>query len=443
MLNILCVLVHILTLCVIVKVWRWNALAHPATYFSGIWLVSVLSEWYLLEKGVAILIEQSLIDELNIFSLYTSLCFLFFSIAFRKKKIKEIYISIVNNRKRFVYYLYFCLFLVVINFFIKGASLSFGQNRLKYTGDNAHVLNDATPVDALISIFTSPLLFFTIFTGIEVARVIMNRSKLNLSKSTLCLPFFITFINSLIIGGRNPIAISIKQYLFGIGLGISSYYLLKRQKVKIYKLIFVFVIGFSLMSTMIAQDRVETFGFSKTTIEEEPAFISMFSGVMDYMSAHYWGYQLRRMDVANGENLEYGLCTFYGLGNISIPFSGILGLNGNLWEWLGVDYKTNDVYLSEVEGYYTTSTIFSLLVRDFGIPGIYFAILLLTLLSHIVFVRTINRKHCTALSLIPIILVLTYWSSSNFNSGFANLQPLLIGAIIFDLLQNNYKRIKK
>ena len=182
------------------------------------------------------------------------------------------------------------------------------------------------------------------------------------------------------------------------------------------------------------------FGFSKTEAYGENKVASAFSGIMDYMSANYLGYQLRRNDFSDGKDLKYGICTFYGLGNLYIPFSGLLGIDGNLWEWLGVKYKPQEVYMSGVEGYYTTSTIYSLLVRDFGVNGTYFAIIFLVLSTQLIFTHSLRHEHRTALSLIPIIIVLTYWSSSNFNSGMPGLQPLLIGALLFDLSQNNYSK---
>ena len=438
--DFLCIFVHLVTLLLFVKVWKWKVFAHPGFYFSGIWLVSVISEYYLLSVGKAILIDQALIDELNIYSAFTSFCFLLFVGLGKGKKSIDFRINIVRSKEVFLKYLYLCLALVVFNFILKGASFSFGRNRLAYTGNMAHVMNDASAIDSIISILTSPTIYFTIFMGVEIARYFMENSQLHFSKKALALPFLMTFLNALMIGGRNPIAISVKHYLFGIGMGLSTYFLHGKQKKKIVRFVLIIFIGFSLFSTLVAEGRRQVFGFSTVVVENESKLMSTFSGVMDYMSAHYWGYQLRRNDFSSGNDLKYGICTFYGLGNLSIPFFFFFGLEGNVWKWLGVDYNPQEVYLSGVEGFYTTSTIYALLVRDFGVNGTYFAIFFLVIITQFIFVRALKKEHRTALSLIPIIMVFTYWSSSNFNSGFPSLQPLLFGALLFDLTQNNYSR---
>lgn len=440
MLNICFILTHLLSILVFIKIWRWRAWAHPGFYFSGIWLVSVISEWYLLSTGEAILVSQHLIDELNVYAAFTSLTFLLFAFIGHKHANRNIRINIVRDKKKYLSYLYLCLFVVILDFIIKGATFSFGLNRLASTGDMAHMTRIASPIDAVFSILTSPIIYFTIFAGIELVKYFTKSSQFSFSKLSIAVPFIITFINALIIGGRNPVAISIKHYLWGLGLGLSTYLITKRVKRRIIRFAFVVFVAFSLFSTMVAIQRQQVFGFSKTEVQGENKIISAFSGIMDYMSAHYWGYQLRRNDFSKGDTLQYGVCTFYGLGNLSIPFSGLMGIKGNLWEWIGVKYKPNEVYMSGVTGFYTTSTIYALLVRDFGVKGTYFAIIFLVLVTQLIFAHLFRHEHKTALSLIPIIIVLTYWSSSNFNSGMPDLQPLLIGALLFDLTQNNYSR---
>ena len=384
--------------------------------------------------------SQHLIDELNVYAAFTSLAFLVFAFIGHRNANRNIRINIVKDKKKYLSYLYLCLFVVMLDFIIKGATFSFGLNRLASTGDMAHVTSTASPIDAVFSILTSPIIYFTIFAGIELAKYFTKSSQFHFSKWSIAVPFVITFINALIIGGRNPVAISIKHYLWGIGFGLSACLITKSVKRRILRFAFMVFVGFSLFTTMVATQRQQVFGFSNTGGRGENKIVSAFSGVMDYMSAHYWGYQLRRNDFSKGDNLQYGVCTFYGLGNLSIPFSGLIGIKGDLWEWCGVKYKPNEVYMSGVVGFYTTSTIYSLLVRDFGVNGTYFAIIFLVLVTQLIFVHLFRHEHKTALSLIPIIVVLTYWSSSNFNSGMPGLQPLLIGALLFDLTQNNYSR---
>ena len=277
--------------------------------------------------------------------------------------------------------------------------------------------------------------------GIEIGRKFTKRTNFNFNIGELALPFIIIFITALTIGGRNPIAICIKNYLLGIGIGLSASYMNRKLSIKLLRNVSFIVICFFLFATVISKGRTELYNSSARQYDNK--LVSNFYGVMEYMMSHYWGYQLRRYDVASGENLEYGICTFYGLGDINIPFSAILGIEGNLWTLLGVDYDPMDVYNSGVEGSQTTASIYSLLVRDFGVNGTFLAIPCLVIITHLLFIQLLKKQHRTALSMIPFLLLFKYWSSSNFNSGIESLYVYLIMSIIFDISQNNYNKYAK
>ena len=308
---------------------------------------------------------------------------------------------------------------------------------MNLVSDLGHINRSFSILDSFLVILTSPLVFYSLTMGREMAKKIVGNGTEKYCNFYIVMPLLITVISSLAIGGRNPVVKTIKDYFLGLGTGVN---VSRNKKVRNRLLIIMLVglIGFMGFSTFISNDRAETYGANVR--EYSSKFASFSSGIMEYMSFHYWGYQLRRTDFSSGKDSTYGVATFYGLGNLSIPFSSSIGLKGNLWSLLGVDYDPLDVYKSQVDGSYTTSTIFSLLVRDFGTEGTFFAIVLIVIMTQLIFLRTLKVTRRSAMSLIPLLCVFGYWASSNFNSGFPAIQPLIIGALIFDLTQKNYTR---
>lgn len=433
--NIISIIIHLSALLLIWKTWQWKAFIHPGFYFSAIWLMSVVSEWYLLKIGFAKIPFPIFIDELNVYASFTSLCFICFSLwGYRTHCNRNVEINIANKIGNLKILIYIIFFVTIMQFLLSGSGLSFGENRMAYVKDMTHISQQASGLDAIFSIIKSPLYIISILMGICCARKITHQPSITKNIFLIALPFIITFIGALMIGGRNPIIIVIKQYLLGVGLGMPIW-CSKKIKRKLLSYIFIVFVLFSLFATYVNEDRRTIAQWDRSVEYNSP-----FSGVMEYLSAHYWGYQLRRTDFSTGDDLKYGVCTFYGIGAISIPLSGFLGINGNLWDAIGVDYDPLEVYKSETEGSYTTSSIYDLLVRDFGALGTYGAIIFIVLITQYIFLKTIRTTTYTAISLIPLILVFNYWASSNFNSGFMSLQSLLIGAIIFDLSQNNYSK---
>lgn len=435
--NILAIICHLATIIAIWLVWKWKSFVHPGFYFAVLWLFSVSSEWYLISKDYATIPFPEYIDEVNGFSAFTSLCFLVCSLWGAKYRRQEYKINIVGNSQSYLRLLYVALFAIIIQFIVSGASLSFGANRLAITENLGHINKSYSAFDSLLAILTSPLIFFSISMGGFLAKKITNQPGRFSKYSIISIPLVITMLNALMIGGRNPAIITLKNYFLGMGMGMPLY-LTKAVRNKVLTYVCAVFIAFSLFSTYVGQDRNE---LKNVAVKEyDSDVVESLSGIMEYMSFHYWGYQLRRTDFARGDELTYGVATFYGLGNFSIPFSSSLGLNGNLWQMCGVYYDPLDVYKSGVNGSYTTSTIYSLLVRDFGVNGTYFALALLVIITHLIFLNVLKHPKRTALSLIPIILVFSYWASSNFNSGFMPLQQLIIAALIFDLVQHNYSQ---
>ena len=433
------IIIHIFSLFLIVKNWGLKSLSHPGLFFIGLWLVSTVSEWYLVYLDYTPTPYPEYIDELNVLSGYTSLCFAFASFFGRKYNNHEFLVKIVSDINKFVRFIHVMLFATIVNFVYSGATFSFAQNRMNLVSDLNHIGKSYTFFDSIVSIIVSPLVFYNIAMGKELSVRLLYNSK-RFSYLAMIEPLILTIISSLSIGGRNPIIKTLKEYILGFGLGVNKR-VNKSNLRKILIILSLTILLFSGFSTIVSQERNELTGVNVKEYDSKLASFS--SGIMEYMSCHYWGYQLRRTDFSSGDRKTYGVATFYGLADLSIPFYSRIRIKGNLWTLLGIDYDPLEVYKSQVDGFYTTSSIYSLLVKDFGVEVSFFVILFMVFITQKIFISLFRFPKTTAISLIPYICVFIYWSSSNFSSGFTSMQPLLIGALMFDLLQNNYIKNKR
>ena len=91
------IIIHIFSLFLIVKNWGLKSLSHPGLFFIGLWLVSTVSEWYLVYLDYTPTPYPEYIDELNVLSGYTSLCFAFASFFGRKYNNHEFLVKIVKR----------------------------------------------------------------------------------------------------------------------------------------------------------------------------------------------------------------------------------------------------------------------------------------------------------------------------------------------------------
>ncbi|MDY5621471.1 MAG: hypothetical protein SPF43_00445, partial [Bacteroidales bacterium] len=116
-----------------------------------------------------------------------------------------------------------------------------------------------------------------------------------------------------------------------------------------------------------------------------------------------------------------------------------LGMNGNIWNIIGIDFDPLAVYKSGVEGSYTTSSQFMPLIADFGTKGAYCVIIILVFLTQKIFLSAIRTPQKTAISLILYYMFFCYWFGSNFNNGFMSLYTLFLAAILFESMRFLYR----
>jgi hypothetical protein len=254
------------------------------------------------------------------------------------------------------------------------------------------------------------------YLGLKMQKITSPVSSIYL----ISLPFFISIVQVLLIGGRNPLASGIKYYVIGFALTLGLKLKNKYKRKILFSLISLALV-FNVFSTWVGNQR-DVYLKEDVVINIDNPILNQFSGVMTYMSSHYWGYQLRRDDSFDAFDLGYGSNTFAGIFDFQIPFSGFIGVKTDLRSLFNVENKLDYFYLKEhhFAGYYTTNSIYLQAICDFGENGIYLFLLVLVLFSHYMFLKIHNWKFYKATDLYFFILIFIFWSSSNFESVFSS-----------------------
>ena len=140
-------------------------------------------------------------------------------------------------------------------------------------------------------------------------------------------------------------------------------------------------------------------------------------GPIEYMMLTYVGYQFRRDDAVDLDNLGYGQYAFNGFINWTIPFAGQLGMGDvSIANALDIYYDNQETYDYERVAYNCTHSLYIPLVKDFGTSVlIYIVIVVLTYAAHFLFVKIQRKKYIGyACSLFLYYLFWNYWVKSNY-----------------------------
>ena len=307
---------------------------HPATFFFAIWIVSVVSEWVFDSMGLAFIVDRVYINELLLYVAYTVLCF-DLVLLINKRKVNNISIKfdrMIGNIH--AYKLLSCLYLlsVIILFVINGRSFNMAQNR-------SDMLGAGNTTYSLLSILTSFGFVLHLISGYLLSEKYINKRKIGVGSIWFFIPIVVGIMQGVLIGGRNPIMIMIKYCLIGVGLSII--YINSKQllyKFAAYAIIVITI--FSFFSTHVDDQRHELSGISAFSENFSNPILRQFSGIMHYSTAHYLGYQCRRIDYVDEDNLLYGAATFYGLGSLKLP---LLPVKFMIWD-LYTDYTPKELY---------------------------------------------------------------------------------------------------
>ncbi|KAF0200321.1 MAG: hypothetical protein FD170_3579 [Bacteroidetes bacterium] len=424
------------------QVWGMKMLMHPGLYFNLIWLTSVISQWYLTKIELALLPFPEFADELNIFVGFTALCFLIFlSHGKRKSAQPATPLNYVYSVKFYQILAFVSLLSAFFMFFASGASFNLAETRLSGPANNSLISGgNKSGLYIIAQIATSFNPLMSIFAGYLIGMKIQRKEVLISSYFWLLAPFMIALIFMFTSGGRNPLAVGLKVYLLGFAFSMPQL-LISKLRNKIFKYIFLILFGFTLFSTAAAvqrQIKMQSYNKFLDATNYDSKIIFAFSGILEYMSAHYWGYQLRRVDSMEPE-LGWGYNTFYGVIDAGIPFSGLMGINSSLVNLLGIeeqDYLSS--YNSGKEGSYTTTSVYLAIVKDFGVPGAFVFIFFFAFYTQWLFTRAMRKKYFKATNIFFLYLCFQFWASSNFGSAYNSnfsVFNLFILFFVFDYMQ--------
>ena len=418
-----------------VKVWHWRCFLSPGFYFGFIWTFGIIGYRLFKEIGVLIIVSEKNIVELNCFVLFTALCFIFFTWRSRDKVNKEsnVTIDLLNNYAWYKFISCVVLLIAIYTFLNAGASFDMAASR---SAMHENVKNQSvfTGYGQAIAI---PL---SIIAGSIIGKLMLKKIQLNFfDKIFLFIPLISNLLFSIYLGGRVNFVYGFIQYGIGFCLTLNinqeSFISKRIFKIAIFSIIFLS----SFISFVAAQRQQHHEGNSATyqLIAEKSKIYAMLYGPLEYMAASYNGYQYRRDDAVDENDLTYGTRTLNGFINWSLPFASRVGLEKfTIADALDVRYDNQETYDYSRDYYYTTHSCYIPLVKDFGPTGIYFAIFFLTWISNYLFIKIQNKKTIKwASSIFLYYIFLEYWMKSNFYGTLSgSIIVTLYGLLLFDII---------
>lgn len=415
------------------RIWKLRALLSPALYFSISWAFGTLGLSILGPVGLIYDPHPKYIDELNILVLFTALCFCFWSKKGRNKIVEDdikINYSLVS-----VYNVLSVLFFLaaIYEFISLGGNLNMAASRdavHETSAQRSTIVNYASTLDFPLSIFA----------GYQIIKSIVKKEHFKFLRILfLILPLFGNLIFSINLGGRVNFVYCFITYLLGVALALTV-----NQSLKEYRKPMLIVssagIGVLLFISAVGNQRDEYKTGEKNLAEQylsqKSPLLGAIYGPVSYMIASYNGYQLRRLDAVDINHLGFGMYTFNGFINWTLPFSSQFGLgDASIAKSLGIYYYNQETYDFHRELYYTTHSGYLTLIKDFGFWGTLICIFILTLVSHNLFVGIQTKKKIMyASSLWLYYLFWIYWVKMNFYGTLSNTVLIpLYGFLISDI----------
>jgi hypothetical protein len=433
------------------KLLKYKALLHPSMFFCIVWIISMPS--YLILSEIDPVMDAKypeLVDELNYYVLFTTICFIIFSI-FNHSKVKK------NNPKWdissfgiiFKSMVSISLFGSLLFWISTGSSLSIGNNRNTFVEgmiDSYEYGGQFGFLFSLASVLNSLMLPCAIYVGYIVSKWVFKNEHFESKIFWLILPMVSFFLYSAAIGGRNPLFWGIRYHILGFGFGSLNLinYKSNLRKIMLYTTLIVLLIN--SYSTFVAADRakVNEYDIISEDLWAKYPVLKPFSGVIEYMSFHYMGYQYRRVDYVDDE-LTMGAKTFSGALKASVPLSSTFGLNLNVGNLIGINkiYQIQDIMYSDREWKETTFTSYMLIYDDFGYFGTFVFIILLVWISQIVYVNWFVKTHKGFMSIFPIFMIWCFWTNTNFDPYFASsFMPIVYVFLLIDFILINFIKNK-
>jgi hypothetical protein len=369
-----------------------------------------------------IIFEEELLIELFKYISFTALSFIIVSL-FNQNKVNQSFViwDPVLSLQLFKILSITILIITTIGF-ILNAGFNLVANREQMMLEEQSIAlggKSLSPVQMLSNIFASlnkPLL---IFSGYIICKEYANNNlKISALKLYYFYPFLSGTISTLAIGGRSGITTTLMFLFVGFALAICS---LKTDTTGILKKIMkyglIFFILFSVYSTSVNIIREGGASQSLTEARWGPyPWLKPFAGILQYLTDHYVGYQLRRIDTVTPQ-LELGQISLSGITMFKVPIlsqltSTPLSIQNafNLYEPIIIGAASEDKLWTNVTG-----TVYLVLFDDFGYTGTYIAIFLFVLITQSAFNNAFRRQRRSFITLLPFVLIYLIWFTTIFS----------------------------
>lgn len=417
-----------------IKTWKWRSFISPGFYFGALWILGVIGTQIFIDLGLLPIFNKEYLSELNIYIGFTGICFLLLTSKGRNQIQEDaIKFNFIPSFKSFLYLSSFLLVVAVVTFVSSGASFDMGASRERV---HETLANQSIIVGYAQSLST----VLSICAGYTFGKFFLKDIYLSLPKRVIFLfPMIAGLIFSIYLGGRVNFVYSIVEYLIGFSLSLP----IKPQKSvnkKVIGYMFMGLIAVSLFISLVAAQRQEHYGGESreyNMVKSNYPIATILYGPMEYMTSSYWGYQLRRRDFVDENNLGYGTYTFNGFINWTLPFAGRVGLEDfSIANMLGIKHGAQDSYDFKRKYYYVTHSCYIPIVQDFGHWGAFPFIFFLVYISHSLFVMVQKRRSIKhAYLLFLFYLFFYYWVKSNYY-GFLMQSVLVVlyGFLLIDIL---------
>jgi hypothetical protein len=421
-------LVLITGLIIHIFLYEARSILHPSFWFFIIWIISLTSFIIFITLGLDyIIFYEDLLIELFLFIIFTVICFVFFSLL----SFKSIKRNFIRWSPVFDYNLFrnvsFAIFIIAALNFVINSGFNLVENReAEILRSRAYELNRSISkmqiLYNLIIGINRPLLILSGF--IVCKEFAKNGFKLSLNRFYFFFPLMTGIIETLASGGRAGITETFLFFILGFNFGLfgmrTNVNLILRKIVVYGILLFVM---FSLYSTSVTVLREQNQSHVPTGTETRwmnKPWLKPFAGILQYLTDHYPGYQLRRTDSITPE-LEMGQISLSGFTMFKIPvFSQLAGSPISIQSIFNL-YEPNvaKAHLDRETGGFlwsgATATVYYPLYDDFGHRGTFIAIFVFVLVSQIIFNNVFKKPKVSFISILPLALIYFLWFNTIFS----------------------------
>lgn len=428
--------------------YRLKSLLHPGIAFNIIWLMSLSFLPVALEVNVIWIESAEYLNELLQFVAFTSAAFALVAIFSRGITFSTTKWNVdLAFQDIFPTLSFFFFIATVLSFTSKGISFSsnLAQQRTMLVEANvaaAYTDERLSLIDWMLNPILMLQILLCIYAGWGISCQIFNPQSTKVKTIYALFPLLSAIFVASISAGRVPITQAAVQY--GLGFLLSFFFIPGRKKVVsqktkkfyLYSTIVLFF-AFNIYSTIIKDVRAEYGNSNYTSAYEDKPYLEPFSGVIDYLSYHYIGYQLRRIEMDFETPRKPGEISFNGLTSIKIPLiNQLFGFNisaGALLGWEYIDIRKG-YSTSELSAASITETAFYRLYQDFG-KATMLVLFILIVITQLIFNSLFSRSHHSFLYITMFFLFWTFWFNSWATSYFRNpFSNIFYAAIILDLL---------